>query len=421
MMYSMKQFLKRVVLFLLTRCAILAIALHKPTVIAITGSVGKTTTKDMIVAILAEAGRSVRGSYKSYNSEFGVPLSIFNLSSFGGRMVFGWAYNVFAAFLGVLVGIPRHIVLEVGLEQPGDITSLVRWLRPSVSVLTRLPTDPVHRENFPDRESLYREKVSLLEATRRGGYAVFNAEDTVQKPYIDALPDSLSLRPFNGGDSTVVTAGAHCVGGRPVGTDAVLSVGGTDEPFYIPDTLGAGAVQSLIAAVTAVRCVDPPVPVSVIRRAIASREPTPGRMRILPGYKNSIIIDDTYNASPIALREALRTLEGLSGKPKVAVLGVMAQIGDRSREIHHDMGEYARRVADYIFVVGDADYGEGDTVRYCGSHAEAADACRRIAADGAVFLCKGSQVARIEKVAERLLDSRVNPDTVLVRRGKEWK
>ena len=409
------------ILFLLTRCAILAIRLHAPTVIAITGSVGKTTTKDMIVAILREAGMSVRGSRKSYNGEFGVPLSVLNLSAYDGRNVSGWLRNVVLAPWRACVGMPDYVVLEVGLEYPGDISSLTEWLKPDIGVLTHLAAEPVHGAHFPSKDALYREKVSLLEAVRDGGYAVCNGEDTIQKPYIAALPDSIRICEFNGAAVSVTSRNIHYDGGRPVGTDAVLSVDGTDEPFHIPDTLGDGAVQSLVAAVAAVRCVPVGVPVNTIRRAVASRKPTPGRMRILSGINRSVIIDDTYNASPVAVRNSLRTLGVLDGRTKVAVLGGMAQLGADSRDIHRDIGEYAVTVADHVFVIGDAEYGTGETVRRFESHADAAHACRELAASGTVFLCKGSQVARIERVVESLLEPGVDPAAVLIRQEAGWK
>ena len=174
----------------------------------------------------------------------------------------------------------------------------------------------MHREYFSSKEALYEEKVMLLKAVKKNGTVLYNGEDGVQKRYIRHMPEGVTVQAFNTDTIGVVRDGIHYDENRtPVGTDVVLSIDGAHEPCYIPDVLGRGAVQSLIAAVAAVRTVDPAMPMSVIRRAIASRKPTPGRMRILPGKNQSIIIDDSYNASPIATEEALRVL-GIVEKKK---------------------------------------------------------------------------------------------------------
>ena len=138
----MKHTLKKGIVCILTAYARFAIALHKTKVVAITGSVGKTTTKDMAVAMLREAGFSVRGSAKSYNGDFGVPLSILGLPS-GGRNLFLWLWVLVAGVWRMAIGVPKYLVLEVGLEMPGDMHTIVKWLYPDVSVLTRLPEHPV--------------------------------------------------------------------------------------------------------------------------------------------------------------------------------------------------------------------------------------------------------------------------------------
>lgn len=413
----MKQILSIAVRHLLIALARVALALHKPTIIAITGSVGKTTTKDMITAVFLEAGYSVRGSRKSYNGEFGVPLSIFGLPT-GNRNPFTWFGILLMAWYRTLFSMPRYVVLEVGLEAPGDIAEVVTWLKPDIAVLTRLPKTPVHLENFSDKGALYGEKVLLLRAVKPGGTVLYNGEDAIQKPYISQLPDSVTARAFTD-TARVARSGIHYdEQHNPVGTDAVLSVSGVDEPFYIPDVLGAGAVQSLIVAVAVARTVDPAMPISVIRKAIASREPTPGRMRILPGRNGSVIIDDSYNASPVAMEEALRVLSIVEKKRKVAVLGVMAQLGPAEQEAHAMMGRRAAEVTEYVFTVGTVPY--STETRSFLTTEDAVRECLKYAEKGTVFLCKGSQIARIEKVVKGLLAPTVDPKDVLVRQEAEW-
>ena len=137
----MKRILSAAVRYILTVLARCALYIHRPIVIAITGNVGKTTTKDMTASIVREAGHTVRASHKSYNGDFGIPLSILGLPT-GNRNPIKWFGILLAACFRTLFNMPRYIVLEVGLEYPGDIANTVRWLKPDVAVLTRLPEHP---------------------------------------------------------------------------------------------------------------------------------------------------------------------------------------------------------------------------------------------------------------------------------------
>ena len=228
----------------------------------------------------------------------------------------------------MLFSIPPYLVLEVGLEYPGDIATIVSWLKPNVGVMTRLGEHPVHAEHFSSREDLYAEKFALLQAIVPQGIAVCNKVDGIQQKRLHLLPARVSLRQCNDDTTSVVSADIHYDDdGKPLGTDIVVSLNGTDETFYIPDNVGNGIVQCLITAIVTARAIDAAISVETMRRAIASRAPAPGRMRILPGKKGSVIIDDSYNASPTAMDEALAVFSQVRGTKKIAVLGIMAQLG----------------------------------------------------------------------------------------------
>ena len=418
---NMKKGIKELVFLLFRLVASLSIYLHKPTIIAITGNVGKTTTKDMTIAILAQAGLSVRGSRDSYNSQIGVPLSILGVES-GLRNPFQWLLSLLRGVWNALFTSPKFLVLEMGLDAPGDIADLVRVFSLDRALVTRLSRDPVHAANFQSTEALYKEKMLLFQGLKEDGIGFYNNEDFIQKEY---LPKKLNrnLQPFPSKSIYLKNMSIHYDDeGNPVGTDVVLSLRGNDETFYIPDTLGEGAVNALIASITLVESLDNNVSVSTIRRAIASRNPTPGRMRILHGKNGSSIIDDSYNSSPIAMEKALDVLSLLEAKKKVLILGKMGELRDEE-DVHKRLGVRVSDIADVVLVCSDVSYGEHHNVQYFSNNDALIQEALHHLDKGVIFLCKGSQVSRMEIVVKAILEERdiYNRESPLVRQGKGWQ
>ena len=403
--------LERFFTYVLTALARATLYLHRPTVIAITGSVGKTTTKDLLGAALREASIDVRGNEASYNSDLGVPLTILGAPS-GFRNPLRWLWTLVRSCVTLVFGTPRYIVTEVGTDRPNDIRDIARWLRPNVAILLSLPNTPVHVENFSSVAELHEEKVSLLDAVPAGGAAVYNDADSAQRTYAADRPHWQPMSKF----ASLVSYGVHAgADGRPLGLDVVLNIEGREEPFYVPETVSVGAAHALVAA-TAAAVVIGGVSIPNVRKAVASREPTPGRGRILRGVNGSVIIDDSYNASPVALEGALRQLAVITSSKRVAVLGAMAELGEFTKPAHERIGTLAAEVADVVLVVGDAPYEVGERV----THEEAAERCRALAEEGTVFLFKGSQSSRVERVVREVLDPSIDPATCMVRQSPRW-
>ena len=387
----------------------IAILLHRPHITGITGSVGKTTTKDMVVCILKEANISFRASQKSYNSEFGVPLTILGVSS-GLRNPFVWIWQIIKAFFNMFFNVPKHLVLEIGLEYPGDIHKIISWLKTDVSCITHLAKVPVHLENFSSKEELYLEKISLFDSVKKGGIKLFNSEDPVQRRYVDnSWVDLNSI-------VSIVSYDIHHDSDNPVGMDVVLNVNDKEETFYIPNVISIGAVNSLVQAVSIVLSIDNTISISTIRKAVASQLPTSGRGRIVPGLNASTIIDETYNASPVAVKAALNILGLVNKSKKIVVLGKMLQLGDDEDRAHAEVGELADKVADKVIVIDDAPYGVGEQM----THDKAIQMCKELADSKTVFLFKGSQGARIEKIVRELVSEDIDPAEYLVRQEKHW-
>src|SRR3989339_2092923 len=174
----MKKAFKKIIVFIITWQAKLIIKKYNPKIIAITGSVGKTSTKDAIFTILSKF-KIVRKSQKSFNSEIGLPLTILG-SENGWNDPFIWLENIIHGFYLILwkQSYPEYLVLEVGVGKPGDIKNNVApWLNPDMVVITRFPDKPVHVEFFESVESIIEEKSALAFALKKDGILVLNHDD----------------------------------------------------------------------------------------------------------------------------------------------------------------------------------------------------------------------------------------------------
>jgi len=177
----MKSFFRSLVVSILTAEARLLLRRHKPTIVAITGSVGKTSTKDAIYVAIKDSVRA-RKSQKSFNSEIGVPLTILGLPT-GWDNPVRWIWNIVDGAFTVLFtrSYPKVLVLETGVDTPGDMANLVSWLKPHVVVLTRLPDVPVHVEQFASPAAVIEEKMRLVHGMHAEGTLIYNHDDDIIK------------------------------------------------------------------------------------------------------------------------------------------------------------------------------------------------------------------------------------------------
>src|SRR3989339_213895 len=174
----MRSIFKRCIVYLLTLEARLIVRKYKPHIVAITGSVGKTSTKDAIYAVLSKE-HHVRKSDKSFNSEIGLPLTILGVPNAWNNPLH-WIQNLLDG-LSLIVSnatYPKWLVLEVGADRPGDISSLAAWLPVDIAVITHLPEVPVHVEFFDSPEAVVQEKASLINALSSAGTVIIYADDT---------------------------------------------------------------------------------------------------------------------------------------------------------------------------------------------------------------------------------------------------
>ncbi len=411
---------------LLASLAKAVLAKYKPTVVMVTGSVGKTSTKDAIVAALS-GDFHLRASEKSYNSEFGVPLTIIGAKN-PWDDAGAWLKTIGEAL--ALIFFPNHypklLVLEVGADRPGDLWRILKIATPDAVVVTRLPDIPVHVELYPSAEAVRQEEFAPAYALSEGVPLVISADDHNAKRLAAGL--SVSLSTFGTAkEATVRIEGiGPCIEERaPCGVRADIVVEGKKYPLLVRGALGRSQVFAPAAALTLARSLG--ISIENALSGLASYVPPPGRARLLKGLRGALVIDDSYNASPAAVEEIVASLpKPLHTGRRIVVLGDMLELGRYSTEEHARIGKLAALHADVAVSVGerarpfaDAAEAAGLPVMRFHTSSEAAAPLAEFIREGDIVLVKGSQSIRTERIVKALLE---NPDDVqhLVRQEKQW-
>ena len=429
----MNDLLKRLVVFILTGEARLVLARYKPKVIAVTGSVGKTTTKDAIFACLS--GRvHVRKSEKSLNSRIGTPLSILGCEN-GWNNPFKWGWNILKG-LGLIViarDYPAWLVLEVGADRPGDIRAVAKWLRPTIAVLTGVPEIPAHVEYFESAEAVAREKRTLAQYLRPGGGLIMNGDDARMEEARSIFRGTSETYGFGAqNDFSVFHEEIIYEAGAPTGIRFHAGHKGSSVPVSIHGALGRPRIYAALAALAVAEAVG--IDLSAAAHSLGEWPAPPGRLRLLRGKNGSTIIDDTYNSSPAAALEALDVLRDVQGcTRRIAVLGDMLELGKYSAEAHRQVGARAAQCADMLITVGfrarvvaeaalDAGMPESNILQYEQNEStRAGGELAQQAREGDLVLVKGSQSMRMERTVFEIMAEPERAPELLVRQDPEWK
>jgi UDP-N-acetylmuramoyl-tripeptide--D-alanyl-D-alanine ligase len=423
----MKDLIKPLVIRILTWEAKLVLARHKPFIIGVTGNLGKTSTKDAIYAVMKDHF-IVRRSQKSMNSEFGVPLTILGEKS-GWNSPLRWIMIVARGFFVPFAkSYPSHLVLEVGADRPGDIQSIASWVKPDITIVTQFGQVPVHIEFFKNRDAVVNEKGYLVESLKEEGLFIYNADDhDAEKLFAKTAARRVSVGIREHAD---VKADNVRVYGTPLeGTEADIRIGEMHEHLVLPDVVGKSLVYCALPALAVARELDIPIPVAIA--SLRDADKPKGRMRLLKGMNGSMIIDDTYNASPKATEHGLQTLASLDAPRKIAVLGDMLELGEFTRDEHHKIGMLVAKSAHKLYTVGirsrataegALDGGMQDiSIMQCETSGDAGKELVQILKEGDVVYIKGSQSTRMERAVKMMLAETHDPRKVLVRQEREWK
>ena len=353
-------------------------ARHAVKTIGVTGSVGKTTTKESIAAVLSQRYETLK-SEGNLNNEIGLPLTLLRLE-------------------------PRHqrAVLEMGMYAQGEIAALAALARPSIGVVTNV--GPSHLSRLGSLEAVADAKAELVEALPADGVAILNADD----PFVRAMAERTAATVFTYGLDHSADLWADHV--ESLGLDGIsfwLHYAGEALFVKVP-LLGRHSVHTALAA-AAVGLVDG----LTWQEILDGLQDPKGQLRlvVVPGINDSTLLDDTYNASPASMLAALNLLADLNGR-KIAVLGDMLELGDFEAEGHEKVGVRAAAVVDHLVAVGRLGRSIGEAalqaglseaqVHFAADNAAAIEILRRIIEPGDMVLVKGSRALQMEEIVAAL-------------------
>lgn len=431
---------KKILFWILHCCVRLVLRKYHPRIIAITGSVGKTSTREALFAGLSGNFR-VRQSAKNYNTETGVPATVLGVTA-PGRNPLLWFFALLktARLLLLPSRYPELLIVEFGMDKPGDIEYLMNMTRPEVGILTRIgDLTPVHSAFFNSIDALIAEKGKIVTMLNREGLGIVNADDKRSLAAVSSARAKVikvgSASNANVRVKSIFEKYSLKVAGRNVeggGAHFTVHIEAQEVTVHLRNLLGEHYGMMVGQVLAAGKYLN--VPMEEMVKRLEVLENAPGRLRLLLGIKKSILLDDSYNASPIATRVALdvfKKLEYKSHARKVVVLGHLAELDKKEESVAHEqVAAEVAEVADFFVGVGKgiAEYEKGATsagmsakaMQFFQTSEQAAEYMVNALRNNDLVLIKGSQSARMEKVTKMLMAEPDRAAELLVRQSREW-
>lgn len=341
-------------------------------VIGITGSVGKTSTKEMLNAVLSVKFNTYH-TPGNLNNQTGVPQAVFQIEK-------------------------EHelAILELGTNHPGEIRALSKIVKPDICVITNIGV--AHIEFFGSREGIFKGKTEILDYMQPDGIIVVNGDDA----FLRTVPDAV----LYGMDSNNTVRAAHIIEHGFSGTDFLLEYKGESHPMSVP-TPGMHSVYNALAAISCGLRLG--MSFEQLQEGLSGYRPEKGRM-FINRTSRFLLVDDSYNANPDSVKAAIDVLKKESGR-KVVILGDMFELGDEAPVYHREVGKYAAdNKIDMIFCIGKLSkntFDAASSVQKNGAfHFDTQDELHRflpsVLRDGDVILVKGSRGMHLENTVSFL-------------------
>lgn len=391
---------------------------HPVKVIGVVGSIGKTSTKLAIAQVLGKNLR-VRYQHGNYNDLITVPLIFFGHEQPGLLNVLDWLKIFLSNSRQIRGDYPYDaVVVELGTDGPGQIAQFQQYLQLDYAVVTAI--SPEHMEFFPDLHAVASEELSVQQFS---GKVIYNA-DLVGGEFAGMLPEGSISYGIKNTDSSFYLSNifysAH-------GYEADIKHGGMVYLHVAHEVVSEVQLYALMAAVVVGKELG--LKSTQILAGIPAITPVSGRLRRLRGINGSMIIDDTYNASPDAVKAGLDTLYKLDAPQKIAVLGSMNELGSMSPDAHRQIGEYCDPAQlNLVVTIGSeanthlapAAKNKGCTVQSFDNPYAAGEYLQGKIESGAIIFAKGSQNGVFAEEAVRLLLADPEDASKLVRQTDYW-
>ncbi|MBI5230207.1 MAG: hypothetical protein HY981_02850 [Candidatus Magasanikbacteria bacterium] len=429
--------MKRAVLQLILRTAArLVIARYKPIIIGVSGSVGKTTAKEAISAIIGGRLR-VGKTIQNNNNEVGVPLTVLGVDG-SERSLIKW-FSIMARAVRLVFfkdkRYPEALVVEMAADRPGDLAYLVKIASPQIGVV--MAVGRAHLEFFKTMRALVQEKQTLISCLPADGFALLNADDAE----VIAMQNKTRARTltYGFGEKAMVRAVELSIGSEAVEEQCKLTgiyfkivYKGSTVPVFLPGVLGRQHVYAALAG--AAVGVGVGMNLVEVSERMHYYDAPPGRMRIVEGIKHTMLIDDTYNSSPTAAVAAVETLAVTpcaTRARKFAVLGDMLELGPHTEIEHRELGKKVAELGiEYLYTVGERAKFVAQAAAFAGmkedrisvfADAESAGkALQEKIKPNDVILIKGSQGMRMEKITRELMAEPLHAEHLLCRQYGHW-
>lgn len=400
---------------------------HKPKIIGISGSVGKTSTKEFVYQVLSKKFR-VRKNIKNYNNEIGLPLTIIGMES-PGRSISGWM-KLFFRSLGILFkkDYPEILVLEMGIDKPGDMAYLLSIAKCDVGILTKIGYS--HLEYFKTIDKVREEKGLLIRSLGETGWAVLNYDDE----NVRSLAKETKANVLTYGSNDLAIVKAQNIQFSKIGNNIKTDFDVVYKNIVHADLegfVGKPVVEASLAAVCVGLIFN--IDLADIISYLKEMKPIAGRMNFIAGQNGSVIVDDTYNASPQSTIAALNTVREINAEGRrIAVLSDMLELGNKAEEGHRDVGRRAAKLGfDILIAVGKDSYFtaleakiagmDPNKVFYFKEHGEVPKFLIDLIQPTDLILVKGSQGMRMEKIVKEIMAEPEMAEKLLVRQDGQWR
>jgi len=417
----MKFFFRSIIGFVLTSRAKSFLKKHRTQIIAITGSVGKTSTKEAIYTLLKSKFDVATGK-KGFNTEIGLSLAVLQEDESGFTSASAWLGILKRAFFEKKI-VHKKLILEMGADKPGDLRKLIKIAPPVIAVITNV--NPVHlaKGQFRNIDEIAKEKSTLVRHLPKSGLAILNADD----PRVQSMETPAGKLTYGVNNDAMLMAGNISASSKMLKFSVAYR--GHSHAFEVP-VIGEFQIYVLLPAIAVGLSMG--MTLAECAEALKNLKTPQGRMNHIAGRNQSHIIDSSYNSSPTTVIAALNVLGGLRAKRKISALGMMNELGDMSYEAHITMGEKAAQVSDIIFAVGK----EAPTIKKGAMSVgmkeeniftffDSRDAGLALAdklESGDLVLVKGSQnMVRMERLVKEIMKEPDKASELLCRQGEAWE